>query len=607
MKNKLIKILLMLFMCLGVFSSNVMAAENDSGISYQRIDGAYFYLVNNSNGAVDTNHVTKFFLNGQIAYCIEPMVDINTRVYSSTGDWNVTGLSVDQRRYIEKVGYFGYEYPGHGNDRYWLAAQTLIWENVNPNVSVRFTTGPNGTGDTIDLSPEKNEIINLMNSYEVKASFHNTTIEGNVGDEFTIEDTNGVLNTFSMYYNGKHEITHNGNSLTIKLKEKVIGEEIVEFRKGNYDSGTTIIYYNGASQKLASLRISDPASTFFKLKSNGGNIIVNKTGEQLVLKDASYYYQKIKLEGAEFALYANEDITDNDGNVVYNKYQLVTTFTSDSDGIARVNDLYLGKYFWIEGESSNGNMKDEEKHYFEISTSTLKEGKIVAEFELDNFLPKGKLDFSKEDVTDGKGVPNTNIQVFTEDDRLVFSGTTDEEGKIKIDNLFTGKFYIIETKPETGYKLSDEKVYFEIKENGDIAKASMTNEKIKGTLDFTKLDISNDNPVPNTLIEIYDEKDNLIFSGRTDENGKIIIENLEYGKYYILEKEAPKGYKINPEKMWFEIKNDGEVVKAVMKDELEIIEVPNTKKNEKYEVVIGGIIILIFGIGVVLFASKKIK
>ena len=59
--------------------------------------------------------------------------------------------------------------------------------------------------------------------------------------------------------------------------------------------------------------------------------------------------------------------------------------------------------------------------------------------------------------------------------------------------------------------------------------------------------------------------------------------------------------------MWFEIKTDGEIVKAVMKDELEIIEVPNTKKNEKYEVIIGGTIILVLGIGVVLFATKKIK
>ena len=223
-------------------------------------------------------------------------------------------------------------------------------------------------------------------------------------------------------------------------------------------------------------------------------------------------------------------------------------------------------------------------------------------------MKKGTFELTKTDLVTGEVIPNTGIQIFTEEDRLIFTGVTDENGKIVITDIPVGvKLYMIEKNPATGYQITDEKIFFEITENGEIVKANMTNEKIKGTLDFTKLDISNDKPVPNTLIEIYDEKDNLIFSGRTDENGKIIIENLEYGKYYILEKEAPKGYKLNPEKMWFEIKTDGEIVKAVMKDELEIIEVPNTKKNEKYEVIIGGTIILVLGIGVVLFATKKIK
>ena len=64
----------------------------------------------------------------------------------------------------------------------------------------------------------------------------------------------------------------------------------------------------------------------------------------------------------------------------------------------------------------------------------------------------------------------------------------------------------------------------------------------KGILEFTKVDLSTGEPLPNTLIEIYTENDELIFSGRTNENGKIIIKNLKYGKYYIIEKDAPEGY-----------------------------------------------------------------
>ena len=60
--------------------------------------------------------------------------------------------------------------------------------------------------------------------------------------------------------------------------------------------------------------------------------------------------------------------------------------------------------------------------------------------------------------------------------------------------------------------------------------------------------------------------DILIYSGKTDENGKIVIDKLPIGKFYILEKEAPEGYELNTEKMWFEIREDGEIVKSVMKD-----------------------------------------
>ena len=168
------------------------------------------------------------------------------------------------------------------------------------------------------------------------------------------------------------------------------------------------------------------------------------------------------------------------------------------------------------------------------------------------------------------------------------------------------KFYILEKEAPKGYKINTEKMYFEIKDNGEVVKATMKDEDITGTLEFTKVDFSTEQPLPNTLIEIYNaENDELVFSGRTDDKGMIVIDKIKFGRYYIIEKEAPEGYKINNEKMYFEITEDGQVVKSVMKDE--IIEVPNTDKNETKELIVGGVILILLGAGAVVYANKKRK
>ena len=242
----------------------------------------------------------------------------------------------------------------------------------------------------------------------------------------------------------------------------------------------SVIYYKDSSQKLASLKISYSPTFTLNLKGNGGTVEINKKGEKIVYVDGSYKYETISLPEVEFVIYANEDIVDGEGNIIYKKYDLVGTLTTDNLGFAKLENMYYGKYFLIEGKSSQGNMLNNEKYYFEITKDDVIEGNVIKKLDIQNYLPKGTLEFTKVDITNGNVIPNTEIMIFNEDDKLIFQGMTDEKGKVIITDLLAGqKYYIIERNPATGYQLSNEKVYFEIKENGEIVKAEMTNEQIE--------------------------------------------------------------------------------------------------------------------------------
>ena len=103
----------------------------------------------------------------------------------------------------------------------------------------------------------------------------------------------------------------------------------------------------------------------------------------------------------------------------------------------------------------------------------------------------------------------------------------------------------------------------------------MTNTKISGKLEITKTDIADGKLLPNAGFRVYDENKNVVAEGRTDEKGIATFE-LGYGKYYYQEFDAPEGYVIDETLFPFEIKTNGEIVKAKM---------TNTKieKNDKIE------------------------
>ena len=342
-----------------------------------------------------------------------------------------------------------------------------------------------------------------------------------------------------------------------------------------------------------------------------GKIEIRKSGELFAAEDESFNYNGRKsLEGIVYNIYAEEDIKSADGNYLYYEAgTLVGTMTTDKDGYAVSESLPLGKYIVKETKTNEFYVLDKTEYHIELTEIDNETAIVYSSSEMTNVLKKGTLEFTKTDLVTGDPIPNTIIEVYTENNQRIFTGKTDENGKIIIKNLSAGqKYYILEKEPATGYVITDEIVYFEITEDGEVIKAEMKNKPITGKLEFTKVDFSTNEPIPNTLIEIYsvDDEENPIFSGRTDENGMITIDELRYGKYFILEKEtASPDYILNTEKMYFEILEDGEIVKCTMVNELTPIEVPNTEIEDSHVFeIVGGLLILV-GLGGTVYAIKK--
>lgn len=470
---------------------------------------------------------------------------------------------------------------------------------------------------TINYDSEQEQYYNILNNalsaylqvFKVDSDTNKTVALANTTFKILNTDTNQYV---SQYVGGKvyseFKTDENGKFITyLKLeagnyklievsspKGYLINEDGVKFTIGN-DT-----HYNYTTYGAF-------VTMYFSNKPIKGQIEIYKSGELLGIADGSFNYNdKTKLKDIVYNIYAEDDIKSADGNYLYyNKGDFVGKMTTDEKGYAISKELPLGKYYVVEVKTQDDYVLDTTEYHIDLKEIDNKTAVVYDSLELTNILKKGTLEFTKTDLVNGDVIPNTIIEVYTIDDDLIFTGKTDEKGKVKIDNLKVGKYYILEKEAATGYLITDEKVLFEIKDNGEVVKAEMKDKPITGTLVFSKLDVSTSEPLPNTLIEIYNDKDELVYSGRTDDNGEITIENLRYGKYYILEKEAPEGYTLNEEKMYFEILEDGEIVKCTMVDEKIIVEVPNTGVQDYHIVEIISSILVLSGIGVIIYVVKK--
>ena len=259
--------------------------------------------------------------------------------------------------------------------------------------------------------------------------------------------------------------------------------------------------------------------------------------------------------------------------------KIVGSGVTNSEGILIINDLPYGNYTCVETEAPVGYVLDNKPIAFSITTN----GQVVKESVIDKQI-MGLLSITKINITNKAPLSGATFQILNSSGTVVQTETTDSNGQIIVNNLPYGNYTYVETVAPVGYVLNNTPVPFSIKTNGQLVSKTVTNTLASvsvGTLQITKIDSTTSKPLEGSTFEVLDSSEDVVQTGTTNEEGKLIISNLPLGNYTYVETVAPTGYILNNTPVSFSIRTNGQVVveqvaNILAEGSLQIIKVDET-------------------------------
>ena len=177
-----------------------------------------------------------------------------------------------------------------------------------------------------------------------------------------------------------------------------------------------------------------------------------------------------------------------------------------------------------------------------------------------------KLEIFSDDSKDTEKKDDKNKEDKSSDEGLYISN---ESGEIIINDIKRGDYIFREVEAPAGYLIKNIDTRFTITDKSVELRVvnSKTPEKDRGRHDFMKTDEAK-KPLGGAMFKVMtknkdgkfepvkkDGKDYIVTSA---DNGKFSVEDMDYGKYYLVEIKAPAGFILLSEPVEFEIKKQAD-------------------------------------------------
>lgn len=187
----------------------------------------------------------------------------------------------------------------------------------------------------------------------------------------------------------------------------------------------------------------------------------------------------VTLKGAQYGLYAGEDIKAKDGSILVKKDSLIESVTTNTDGIGTFKaDIPIGyAYYCKEIKAPENYYGSDEKFTFRYDYLNDTTYQYTFSHEFVNEEVRGEVHIKKIDqdtngsISQGNanlagaryGIyaaedihnPNLKSGLVHKKDELVQQGIIAQDGTLDFKNLYLGKYFVQEIEPGEGYQLDE--------------------------------------------------------------------------------------------------------------------------------------------------------
>lgn len=532
------------------------------------------------------SYITKMYIEGQLAYCLEPYVLIPGGQGSTIPGYEASGiLSYDRLDYatkvkIWKIAYYGYGYNGKWDNERFAATQCLIWDAINePQEAYTMSDEP------WDLSAVKNEINYLVetNPAGQVPSFAGDTVKLSLNKSVNLKDENYVLANYAIPEVKNIAINQNGNELNLKLENSMDFASSLNASGSVYNALVQSVIWKNADYQIMFTQHYEPMkdfSLFFELDAVPFSLLkLDKETRGVSQGEATLIGAVISIREAQ------------------SKNEILQLTMNDSNSIT-YEDLPAGEYLACEIVAPQGYLLNNQC----VPFSTLSNHSV--QVEIKDEVIRGQIEIIKKDTESGLSPINeAEFTVFDTKGQLVDTIKV-VNGKGISTSLPYGHYTIKESVAPQGYVLSEEEFEVFIDGRKEVISVEILNQPQKGQITIMKQDEETGNEAQgeaslhDVVYEIFAEKEIVGYDGQVLYQKNDLVETVKaegtiaksssvpIGTYRVCEKIASVGYNLNPA---------CEIVELSLPDKTELLS--HSEINFKNSVIKGKVAITKFIIG----------